>query len=101
MAVTSLVRHSRSGPEARDMQFRLLGPLEVHSGGTTLDLGGTKQRSLLAVLLLQANKVVSRDELVEALWEGAPPETANKALQVHVSALRKLVGKDRRQTRLP
>ena len=83
------------------MEFRILGPLEVDSGGKALDLGGAKQRSLLAVLLLHANQVVSRDRLVEALWEGTPPTTANKALQVHVSALRKLLGADRLETRPP
>jgi DNA-binding SARP family transcriptional activator len=83
------------------MEFRILGPLEVDSDGQALDLGGTKQRSLLAVLLLHANQVVSRDRLVEALWESDPPETAHKALQVHVSGLRKLLGKERLETRPP
>ena len=47
------------------MQFRLLGPLEViDDGGRSLALGGRKQRSVLAVLLLHANEVVSRDRLM-------------------------------------
>lgn len=83
------------------MEFRILGPLEVFSGGHPLDLGGAKQRALLAVLLLDANNVVSTDRLIDALWEDEPPETAQKALQVHVSGLRKLVGRDRLQTRAP
>ncbi len=83
------------------MEFRILGPLEVRSDGQPLDLGGTKQRSLLAVLLLHANQVVSQDRLVDALWEGDPPETAHKALQVYVSGLRKLLGKERLETRPP
>jgi DNA-binding SARP family transcriptional activator len=83
------------------MEFRILGPLEVHAeGGRTLDLAG-KQRALLAVLLLNANKAVSTDRLIEDLWDGDPPETAGKALQVYVSQLRKLLGKDRLQTRTP
>jgi DNA-binding SARP family transcriptional activator/tetratricopeptide (TPR) repeat protein len=84
-----------------EMEFRILGPLEVHSDGQALDLGGTKQRSLLAVLLLHANQVVSQDRLVDALWESDPPETAHKALHVHVSGLRKLLGKERLETRPP
>ena len=83
------------------MEFRILGPLEVLSDGQALDLGGAKQRALLAVLLLEANCVVSTDRLIDALWEDEPPETAAKALQVHVSGLRKLVGRDRLQTRAP
>ena len=83
------------------MEFRILGPLEVLSDGQAVDLGGAKQRTLLAVLLLDANHVVSMDRLVDALWEDEPPETATKALQVYVSGLRKLIGKERLQTRAP
>jgi DNA-binding SARP family transcriptional activator len=83
------------------MEFRILGPLEVAVDGRALDLGGHKQRTLLALLLLQANRVVSSDRLIDALWEEDPPETAPKALQVHVSQLRKLVGRDRLETRAP
>jgi DNA-binding SARP family transcriptional activator len=83
------------------MEFRILGPLEVVSDGQALDLGGAKQRALLAVLLLDANNVVSTDRLIAALWEDEPPETAPKALQVYVSALRKLLGRERVQTRAP
>jgi DNA-binding SARP family transcriptional activator len=81
------------------MEFRILGPLEVISDGQTLELGGAKQRCLLAMLLLHANEVVSADRLIDALWEDDPPESAQKALQVHVSGLRKVLGKDRVVTR--
>ena len=83
------------------MEFRILGPLEVISNGQTIDLGGAKQRALLAVLLLDANDVISNDRLIDGLWEDDPPETAHKALQVYISGLRKLVGKERLQTRSP
>src|SRR4051812_16759463 len=83
------------------MEFRVLGPLEAIKDGQALELGGQKQRTLLAVLVLEANRVVSRGRLIEALWEEEPPETALKALQVHVSQLRKLLGKERLQTRAP
>ena len=80
------------------MEFRILGPLEVLSDGQAVDLGGAKPRALLAVLLLDPNNVVSNDRLIDALWEDNPPETAQKALQVHVSGLRKLLGKERVQS---
>src|SRR5262245_47711563 len=83
------------------MEFRILGPLEVIEEGQALDLGGHKQRALLASLLLHANKVVSTDRLVDALWEEEPPERAQKALQVYVSQLRKLLGKERIETKTP
>jgi class 3 adenylate cyclase/DNA-binding SARP family transcriptional activator len=80
------------------MDFRILGPLEVAADGRPVDLGGAKQRALLALLALNANRVVARDQLVEALWDGEPPETAGKALQVYVSHLRKVLGRERLET---
>ena len=74
------------------MEFRILGPLEVWSDQRRLPLGGSKQRMLLAVLLLHRNEVVSIDRLVEELWTGQPPATAVKVLQVYVSQLRKAFG---------
>src|SRR5437667_11683176 len=83
------------------MEFRILGPLEVVSQGRALDLGGQKRRAVLALLLVEANRPVSSDRLIEALWEGEPPETARKALQVHISELRKVLGRERLQTVAP
>ncbi len=51
------------------MEFRLLGPLEASDGNGALPLGGPKQRTLLAHLLLQANRIVTSDRLIEAIWE--------------------------------
>ncbi|MFL5909681.1 MAG: BTAD domain-containing putative transcriptional regulator [Gaiellaceae bacterium] len=77
------------------MEFRILGPLEVHDDGDALDLRGQKQRALLALLLIEANRAVSLDRLIDALWEDEPTATAAKALQVYVSQLRKKLGRDR------
>jgi DNA-binding SARP family transcriptional activator len=49
------------------VDFRILGPLEVHDGQRVLSLGGTRQRAVLAVLLLHANQVVSSDRLIDEL----------------------------------
>jgi DNA-binding SARP family transcriptional activator len=83
------------------MEFRLLGPLEVVEDGRTIEIGAAKERALLAVLLLNANRAVSRDRLIEALWGERAPGTATKALQVYVSHLRKAIGRDRILTRSP
>jgi DNA-binding SARP family transcriptional activator len=83
------------------MDYRILGPLEVLAPDGPVPLGGAKQRALLAVLLLHANEVVSTDRLIDALWGEGPPETALKALQVHVSQLRKALGADVIRTRPP
>src|SRR5919197_5691034 len=83
------------------MEFRILGPLEVLEDGRQIDVGGAKQRALLAILLLHANEVVSTDRLIDTLWEDEPPETAQKALQVYVSGLRKALGKERLETKAP
>ena len=83
------------------MEFRLLGPLEVVEQERLLSLGGVKQRSLLAILLLHANQVVSSDRLIDDLWRDAPPVTAGKSIQVYVSRLRKELGEGRLSTRTP
>ena len=74
------------------MEFRILGPLEVADGDAVVPLAGVKQRALLAVLLLNANQVVSSDRLVDELWTGQAPEAGRAALQVRVSQLRKALG---------
>ena len=56
---------------------------------------------MLALLLLQANRVVSRDRLIDELWDGSPPDTASTALQVHVSQLRKVLGHGAIVTKAP
>ena len=83
------------------MRYGILGPLELNEDGRSIEIAGAKQRTLLAMLLLNANRVVSSDALIDALWEEQPPCTAVKALQVHVSQLRKLLGKERLETRAP
>lgn len=83
------------------MDIRILGPLEVARDGQALGLGGSKERALLAVLLLHANEVVSTDSLTEHLWGGNPPPSAAKALQVYVSRLRKALGAEVIATRAP
>jgi DNA-binding SARP family transcriptional activator len=60
-------------------------------GSRVLPLGGAKQRGLLALLLLERNRVVPRDRLVDALWGDAPPVSAANSVQVYVSKLRKLL----------
>ena len=76
------------------LEFRILGPLEVAADSEPLQLSGQKQRALLALLLLDANRVVSTDRIVDALWGEEPPRTAATSLQNFVSQLRKLLGSD-------
>ena len=71
---------------------RILGPFEVWLDDTRVELGGGRQRAVLAVLALHANEVVSSDRLVEHLWGDHPPATAHKALQNAVSELRTVLG---------
>jgi len=71
--------------------FSLLGPLTAAVDGAPIELGGQKRRALLAALLLKADEVVTRDDLIDALWGEDPPDTARNTLQVYVSQLRKLL----------
>ena len=74
------------------MQYRLLGPVEVVDGDRAVAIGEGRRRSLLALLLIHANELLSQDRLIDELWGQRPPPTAAKSLQVHVSALRKRLG---------
>ncbi|MDJ0498288.1 MAG: BTAD domain-containing putative transcriptional regulator, partial [Acidimicrobiia bacterium] len=69
------------------MEFRILGPLEVVEDGESIDVGPHKQRALLALLLLHANRVVSTDRLLDELW-GDEAEGKENVLWVYVSRLR-------------
>jgi DNA-binding SARP family transcriptional activator len=83
------------------IEFRILGPLEVAVDGEVVALGGAKQRSLLALLLIDAGRVVSTDRLIDALWAGEPPATAAASLQNFISQLRKSLGAETIETRPP
>jgi DNA-binding SARP family transcriptional activator len=71
------------------MDFRILGPLEVLEEGRAIALGGSKQRALLALLLLHANETLSTDRLIDELWGERPPANAAKTVQMQISRLRK------------
>ncbi len=83
------------------MEYALLGPLEVRSDGRTIAVGRGKQRALLAVLALNAGRVVPAERLIDELWGDEPPATAATALQVYVSRLRKSLGEGAIETREP
>ena len=90
----------RLTPSAQ-IDFRILGPLEVRLDGRLVALEGAKVRALLVLLLVHANRVVPSEQLIEDLWSGSPPTSAPNALQVYVSQLRKLVGREALLTRPP
>ena len=83
------------------MRFAILGPLEVHDGDAPVRLGGRRQRALLARLLLDHNRTVSVDRLVDDLWGEDVPDSAVKMIHIYVSQLRKLLPNGPLVTRPP
>lgn len=81
--------------------FHLLGPLETTERGEPLELPAGMPRALLARLLLDANRVVSVEAIVDALWGQGPPRSAHKLVQVYISQLRKSLGRESIETRSP
>jgi len=75
--------------------FRILGPLEVFAGDGSLQIGGRRQRTVLAVLLLNANRITSTDAIIDAVWGDDPPTTARRSIHVYVSRLKKVFGEGR------
>ncbi len=76
------------------LEYRILGPLDVVRDGQSLRLERPRERALLALLVVSANRVVSADVLAEELWAGAPPPTAVGALRVYISRLRRALGEE-------
>ena len=74
------------------LSFRVLGPVEaVSDTAGPVDLGGLKQRAVLALLIVNAGRVVSLDRFVTELWDEYPPARATSSLQAYVSRLRRLL----------
>lgn len=71
------------------MEFRLLGPVEVRVEGRNIDLGHAKQRLILAILVANAGRPVSTQDLIERVWDDDPPATAVTGLYSYVSRLRR------------
>jgi DNA-binding SARP family transcriptional activator len=83
-------RRGRFSETGRDMEFQLLGPLEARQDGRPVDLGDRQQRYVLAALLLEANKPVSMDRLIEIVWGPAGHGSATKLINGYISRLRRI-----------
>ncbi|MGB9225805.1 BTAD domain-containing putative transcriptional regulator [Mycobacterium sp.] len=71
--------------------FGVLGPLQMLSNGTLVPLGPAKQRAVMAMLVINRNRPVSVDSLVDAVWDDSPVPAARTSIQSHVSNLRRLL----------
>ncbi|AUS77269.1 transcriptional regulator [Actinoalloteichus sp. AHMU CJ021] len=70
-------------------EFRIMGPLRVLRGGRPVRVPGARDRVVLSMLALDANRVVSVDRLIDAVWAGAPPRSARGQIAICVSRLRR------------
>ncbi|WP_412538068.1 AfsR/SARP family transcriptional regulator [Longispora sp. K20-0274] len=70
------------------IEFQVLGPVRAHVDGQPLELGDSKQRLVLAVLLLEPNRLVPLERLVDLLWPQSPPTSSRRIVQAHLSRLR-------------
>jgi DNA-binding SARP family transcriptional activator/tetratricopeptide (TPR) repeat protein len=85
-----MVRH-----DAHGLTVAALGELEVQRGGTAVDLGPVRQRVILAVLLLNANRAVSRDSLIAAVWGESTPKSVVNLVHRHASGVRRVLEPER------
>src|SRR4051794_14412021 len=86
---------------ASGLRFRLLGPLQVLRDGTRINLGGAQQRAILAYLLTEHDRVVSVDEISDALWGEHPPSGHTATIQSYVFRLREVLEPDRHSGQPP
>jgi SARP family transcriptional regulator, regulator of embCAB operon len=73
------------------LQFGVLGPLQLKAGGTLVPLGAPKQRAVLAMLVMNRNRAVSVDALIDAVWDQSPVPAARTSIHSYVSNLRRLL----------
>jgi DNA-binding SARP family transcriptional activator len=78
------------------VRVKVLGPMEMAYGGRAVAFAGAGQRALLAMLVLELDRVVPIDRLVDTIWDIRPPTTARNKIQIHVSALRRAIGQSAR-----
>src|SRR5688572_15017379 len=71
------------------MELRILGPLQASVGAREVTIGGRRNQAILGVLALEANRLVSTERLLDAVWEGRAPSTARSQVHICVSALRR------------
>jgi DNA-binding SARP family transcriptional activator len=81
-----------TGAPRQHLTVRLLGSVQVHDGRCWTETGGTKQRTVLAALLLARGAGVPVSRLARLLWSDHPPETAQAQIQTYVYKLRKIAG---------
>lgn len=101
----SASRRNENGPDAKPydgsgrrgwgVEVRVLGPIEVFDGSRSVDVGSRMQRAVLSLMVMDIDRVVSLDRLIDCLWGDEPPATATSALHVYVSGLRKILEPDR------
>jgi SARP family transcriptional regulator, regulator of embCAB operon len=74
------------------LQFAVLGPLQLRAGGALVPLGAPKQRAVLGMLVMNRNRAVSVDALIDAVWGESPVPAARTSIHSYVSNLRRLLG---------
>lgn len=89
--VTTFFREEDFSTRAPHVHFRVLGAVEILNGDQSVSLKASRQQTVLAMLLLEANRVVAIDQLIDALWGDDPPTTARSQVQICVSALRRVL----------
>jgi SARP family transcriptional regulator, regulator of embCAB operon len=72
--------------------FGVLGPLQLSAGGSLVPLGAPKQRAVLAMLVINRNRPVSVESLIDAVWDQSPVPAARTSIHSYVSNLRRLLG---------
>ncbi|MEO3887399.1 BTAD domain-containing putative transcriptional regulator [Nonomuraea sp. B5E05] len=83
-----------SESRGRSLQIRILGPVDIQSEDRVVPIIGEKQRTLLAIFVLRANKIVPYEDLLNALWGDRQPPTGRRALHNHLWSLRRALGDD-------
>jgi DNA-binding SARP family transcriptional activator len=91
MTAASVRTGGEDATDGDDIEFGVLGPLQLSIGGALVPLGTPKQRAVLAVLVVNANRPVDIDTLISAAWNQRPPSGARATLHAYISNLRRVM----------
>lgn len=81
--------HEGHGRPVEELSVDVLGPVRARVGDQEIPLGPARQRAVFAALAMRANRIVSRRELIEAVWGDSPPASAQGSVYTYICGLRR------------
>jgi len=83
------------------VEFRILGPVELWISGRRVDLGPARQRGVLAALLVEPERPISIQSLVDRVWDGEPPKQVRNVVYTYIARIRRTLSEASQESGAP